>query len=316
MASFAAVDFETARAGRDSACAVGVAVVDGGEIVVERGWLIRPPGNSYNGFNITIHGIRPSDTEHSPGFDRVWPEVAALIGSRLLVAHNTAFDMSVLQRSAAYWGYEPPPVTFLCSYRLCKSTWPNRWSYRLDDLAEAFGIPLDHHDYVSDAAAAARVALCLCRHHGVGSLEEVAELLGYRPGRLGGSRWVPFSNAKQHSGGGGKPGLGGLEAPGDTDPGHPLFGKKVVFTGTLGVATRAEAAQAAVGCGAKTSDSISPKTDYLVVGSTDLRRVGTDGMSHKMRKAVEIAEAGHDLEIIDETEFLQLLGREADRDRT
>ena len=151
--------FETAQAGRDSACAVGVAVVDGGEIVVDRGWLIRPPGNSYNGFNIGIHGIRPSDTEHSPGFDRVWPEVAALIGSRLLVAHNTAFDMSVLQRSAAYHGYEPPPVTFLCTYRLCKSTWPNRWSYRLDDLAETFGIPLDHHDHVSDATAAARVAL-------------------------------------------------------------------------------------------------------------------------------------------------------------
>ena len=289
--------------------------MDGGEIVVERGWLIRPPGNSYSGFNIAIHGIGPSDTERSPGFDRVWPEVAALIGSRLLVAHNTAFDISVLQRSAAYHGYEPPPATYLCTYRLCKSTWPKRWSYRLDDLAETFGIPLDHHDYVSDAAAAARVALCLCRHHGVGSLEEVSELLGCRPGRLGGSRWDPFSNAKQHSGGGGKPELGGLEASGDTDRGHPLFGKKVVFTGTLGVATRVEAAQAAVDCGAKATDSISPKTDYLVVGRTDLRKVGTDGMSNKMRKAVEIAEAGHDLEIIGETEFLQLLGRETDRDR-
>ena len=307
MATFAAVDFETARSGRDSACAVGVAVVDGGEIVVERGWLIRPPGNSYDGLNIAIHGIRPSDTEHSPSFDRVWPEVAALIGSRLLVAHNTAFDMSVLQRSAAYWGYEPPSVTFLCSYRLSKSTWPNRWSYRLDDLAETFGIPLDHHDYVSDATAAAQVALCLCHHHGVGSPEEVAKLLGYRLGWLDCSSRDPFSNAK-------RPGLGSLEASGDTDPDHPLFGKKVVFTGTLEVATRAEAAQAAVDCGAKATDSISSKTDYLVVGRTDLGKVGTDGMSNKMRKAVEIAEAGHDLEIIDETEFLQLIGRELDGD--
>ena len=118
--------------------------MDGGEIVVVRGWLIRPPGNSYDDLNTWIHGIRPSDTEHSPNFDRVWPEVAALIGSRLVVAHNTSFDMSVLRRSAAYWGYEPPPVDFLCSYRLVKSSWPNRWSYRLDDVADEFGIPLDH----------------------------------------------------------------------------------------------------------------------------------------------------------------------------
>ena len=277
--------------------------MDGGKVVAERGWLIRPPANSYDDFNIWIHGIRPSDTEHSPGFDQVWPEVAALIGSRLLVAHNASFDMSVLRRSAAYWEYEPPPVAFLCTYRLSKSTWPNRWSYRLDDLAEVFGIPLDHHDYVSDARAAALIALYLCDHHDVGSPKEIAKLLGYRLGRLDGPRWDSFSGAK----------LSSLRASGNTDPDHPLFGKKIAFTGALEVATRATAAQAVVDCGAKATNSISPKTDYLVVGRTDLRKVGTDGMSNKMRKAVEIAEAGHDLEIIDETEFLQLLGREPDR---
>ena len=44
------------------------------------------------------------------------------------------------------------------------------------------------------------------------------------------------------------------------------------------------------------------------MGITDLEVVGSDGMSSKMRKAVELAESGQKLEIIDESEFKELLG--------
>jgi len=84
-----AIDFETAREDRNSACAVGVSTVDDNESTLEGSCLIRPPDNRYDDFNIEIHGIRPADTSDAPDFDRVWPEVADLIGDRLVTAHNT-----------------------------------------------------------------------------------------------------------------------------------------------------------------------------------------------------------------------------------
>ena len=51
MTRFAAVDFETATPERSSACAVGIAVFDSGEVRQATSRLIKPPGNEYDWFN-------------------------------------------------------------------------------------------------------------------------------------------------------------------------------------------------------------------------------------------------------------------------
>ncbi len=316
MGTFAAIDFETATAERSSACAVGLLVVDDWKAVDGGSWLIQPPGNRYDAFNTMIHGLSASSTADSPPFAEVWPEVESRIGGRLVVAHNTAFDMSVLRRSAGVTGLELAEMRFACTYRLARSTWPDRWSYKLNNLADDFGIELNHHDALSDASAAGELVTHICNAHGVGSLEEVAEVLGYgigwlRPGDYGG-----FSNA------GARAKVSDLESSrDDIDPDNPLFGSVVVFTGTLDAMTRTEAAQAAVDCGAKAATSVSKKVDFLVVGVTDfavfgyrpggaseeMRALINDRASSKMRKAIDLLEAGHSIEIIDEADFLRLL---------
>ena len=87
--------------------------------------LIRPPDNRYDGFNTMIHGIGPSDTRHSPDFPEIWERVERMLDGRLVVAHNTAFDLSVLRRSAEYHGYEPDPFPFVCTYRIARSAMPD-----------------------------------------------------------------------------------------------------------------------------------------------------------------------------------------------
>ena len=79
MATFAAIDFETATSNRNSACAIGISIVDDSKVTFERAWLICPPNNKYHDFNISIHGIRPSDTATSPNFREVWDVVAEQI---------------------------------------------------------------------------------------------------------------------------------------------------------------------------------------------------------------------------------------------
>ena len=100
--SFAAIDFETATSERRSACAVGVVVFEQGLPTDTLNLLIRPPDNHYDSFNTMIHGIGPSDTRHAPDFPESWERVAQLLDGRLVVAHNTAFDLSVLRRSAEH----------------------------------------------------------------------------------------------------------------------------------------------------------------------------------------------------------------------
>ncbi|MCY4068541.1 MAG: BRCT domain-containing protein [Acidimicrobiaceae bacterium] len=70
---------------------------------------------------------------------------------------------------------------------------------------------------------------------------------------------------------------------------------------------RQEAFQAAVNAGAKPLQSVGKRTDYLVLGATDPRKVGETGLSSKHRKALDLAAEGFPVEIIDEDQFVCLL---------
>lgn len=170
VGGYAAIDFETATRFPDSACALGVAVVDNGQIVAIRRWLIRPPDNSYEDSNVGIHGITPEMTATAPGMVDVWAEAADLIGPRSLVAHNASFDVGVLHKSLACCGADAPDVTSFCTVRLARRTWPGWPSYRLPDVAAACGIVFSHHQPDADARAAAEIAMACCGAHGASDL--------------------------------------------------------------------------------------------------------------------------------------------------
>ena len=62
--NFIALDFETATHERNSACELGICVVENSEIVETKSWLIKPPSYPYfNSHNINVHGIYPEDVK-------------------------------------------------------------------------------------------------------------------------------------------------------------------------------------------------------------------------------------------------------------
>ncbi|MYG93958.1 MAG: hypothetical protein F4138_03050 [Acidimicrobiia bacterium] len=313
LRSFAAIDFETATAKRASACALGLVIVDSGHIVNERSWLIRPPDNEYDSFNTSVHGISAANTKNATSFGQVWGEAAAIAQDRLLVAHNAAFDISVLRHSAAYHNYTTPEVSYLCTYRLAKSRWPNLYSYKLPNICKKLEIEgLKHHDPLSDAKAAAKVLLAMCEQDEC-EIEDLCKGLGYKTGLLSADRYAPFSNAARQASHSlqSSPRISEIEPTVDEiDPDGPLFGKRVAFTGTLKSMTRQAACQVTINSGGKPSTSVSKRTDYLVVGMTDFAKVGTDGMSSKMQNAVQLTNSGAMIEIIDENDFLRLAASE------
>lgn len=96
-------------------------------------------------------------------------------------------------------------------------------------------------------------------------------------------------------------------APGtnpEADPNGTLYGAEIVFTGKLSQWCRREAWGLAAERGAVIKEGVTRTTDYLVCGVQDPSRLKSDGMSAKMRKALEV---GPSVSLLTELEFTQML---------
>lgn|GEM_PF-2996682 len=304
VGDFVSIDFETATSSRSSACAVGLATVTSGRISDVQRWLIRPPGNEYAGFNISIHGITPAMTEDAPTFGEVWSEVMAFVGDQPLVAHYAALDFSVLRNGLTFYGNAWPDLTYFCTWSLARRAWPGRLSYRLVDLADECGLAFDHHEPGADASTAAELAIACCGFTGERCLTHAGQALGVFSGRISQDGWTSCGTSAlgqgQH--------LSDIRPTVDFVPDDsPFLEKTVVFTGTLTSGTRTQVAQLVVNAGGYATESLSRKVDFLVLGMQDARRVKDGVHSGKMLKAGELQASGSSIELLSEDEFLRML---------
>ncbi|HET6352509.1 MAG TPA: 3'-5' exonuclease [Coriobacteriia bacterium] len=179
-----AIDFETATREATSACALGIAVIEGLEIVDEAAWLIRPPFNDYDYQNTAVHGLSAEDTEDEPEFEEVWGEIRDAIGRATLLAHNAPFDMRVLRALIATRELAAPDYEYACTVALSRRAWPSLRNHRLDTVCEHCGIDLVHHEAESDARACARVAIEGARSVGASNVDQAMQVLGLQIRRL------------------------------------------------------------------------------------------------------------------------------------
>lgn len=163
MKNFVAIDFETAK-GPTSPCAVGMVTVENGIITDEFHTLIQPPNNQYSSFTIKVHGITPEQTRFAPVFSTVYPEIKKRIQNKIVVAHNVAFDRSVLQKTMYAHGLDYLELNisdnWQCTMQMCRnhSKYP---SGKLNECCLVEGIELNHHEALSDARACAVLFLKL-----------------------------------------------------------------------------------------------------------------------------------------------------------
>ena len=157
--NFTAIDFETANEGRASACAVGVVRMRGGVMVESFETLLRPRELRVDWRNQAVHGIAVERLHHAPTLADVWPQLLPYLHRQAVVAHNSAFDVSVLEYSCRDFGVPIPAFHCLCSVKLARVAWPQLERHKLDHVAAHFGIPLNHHDALSDARACAEITV-------------------------------------------------------------------------------------------------------------------------------------------------------------
>lgn len=315
MASYVTIDFETANPQRASACAVGVVRVDHGRVT--RSWsTLIDPETDFAPMNIAVHGIRPEDVVGAPTFPEVAAEILIMAeDTEALVAHNAAFDVQVLGRSAERYGLELPPISFACTRVMARHWWPGLPTYGLGYLVHQLEL-LDrigegsHHEALWDAKACQALVALGLQTAGAATLLDALGTARVRPGTLtagGGYRGCVSRGGR----GGGNFVPSALQPRPDAEPSadHPLFGVTVCFTGNMDHLTRRDAAQLVVDAGGEVVNNMSRRVNLLVVGNLSPERLAGHQTSSKVRRAAELAAEGHPIEVIDPTDFAALVAR-------
>ena len=159
--NFTAIDFETATGKRYSACAVGIITVENGKVIDEYSSLIQPPYNEYSYYNTKVHGITENDTFNALLFPDVYPEIKSRLTGKTIVAHNEAFDRTVLQNTMEYYNLDYSELNISnpweCTLKIYRSKGYKPAS--LDICCKKQGIKLNHHEALSDARGCAMLYL-------------------------------------------------------------------------------------------------------------------------------------------------------------
>ena len=155
---YIAFDVETPNRYNNRISAIGITVIEDGEIVRSFYSLVNPEvGFDY--FNTQLTGIDEDAVADAPTFAELWDQIEPIMGSGILVAHNAPFDMSVLKKCLQAYGIGWQPTTsYLCTVQMGRRLLPGR-SHGLDAMCDYYGICLNHHQADSDSRACAEILL-------------------------------------------------------------------------------------------------------------------------------------------------------------
>ena len=305
MKDFIAIDLETANEDRSSICEIGITEVVNNTVKNSKSWLVRPDGNDYSPFNVWIHGIKPEDTENSPSFPEVWEDVRTYVSRKTVVAHNTSFDMYALRDAFDYYKIEYPTFDYFCTLRLARKLIPGCYSYSLQPLLNKLGFTSEiSHRAADDSLGCARIMM-KCLELAETDIDGLEDKLNISRGRFSPNSFI--SQRAKHSTEYAKKVrdvINGTKNDATTDNGNYFYGKTVCFTGTCMFGTRVDLLNKIMELGGTPTNSVTSKTDVLVVGQQDYRVVGSEGLSSKQKKAFDLLAKGQDIEIISESEFL------------
>ena len=156
---YIAFDVETPNSRNDRISSIGISVVENGEIV-DSFYSLVDPECEFHYFNVALTGITPEMVRGKPTFPQLWAEIEPIMSSGVLVAHNAAFDMSVLAKCLRDYGIAwRRRADYCCTCQMARRLMRGLPDHKLNTICYELDISLDHHDAGSDARACAEI-LC------------------------------------------------------------------------------------------------------------------------------------------------------------
>lgn len=287
---YVVVDIETTgtHSGQDEMIELSAIKYRNGKEVSQFSQLLKPQ-QPVRSFITSLTGITNEMLENAPTVAEVIANFDDFIEDDILIGHNIASFDSVFI-SLAYEKYLNKKLENSCvdTMRISKKVIPKLPHNSLDILARRLNVEQENaHRGIADCKTTN-----LCYQKLRNMILEQTTVEEFQ------SRFIKKTDSKK---------ISELNPTKETIcKDHPLFGKKIVFTGSI-LLTRHEAMQLSVDFGAILQTGVTTKTDILVVGTQDLDRVGNDGMSSKQEKAIRFNETGMaNIQIITEDEFINM----------
>ena len=309
-AKYTVIDIETTGLDFEYCHIIEVAAVkfEDGKIVDTFSSLVKPPlertyfplrndgagewVNRYvDEFISDLTGITNEMLECAPAPADVIPKLREFLGDSVLIAHNANFDINFLYDAIEQHCNAYLTNNFIDTLRIARKVFPELSHHRLSDIATACQVDQSEaHRAEADCLVTGKCYEFMRNHTLTKSSEEEFQKLFKQ-------------KSLRH-----KNSLLSMEATTeDIDDTNPIYQKVIVFTGALSAMSRKEAFQLSLNLGAIPEDSITKKTNYLVIGSEDFAKSVTDGKTSKMKKAENYQQKGAEIYIISENAFFDLI---------
>lgn len=236
-----------------------------------------------------LTGITVDMLADAPVIDECLKSFIDFVGDDVIVGHNVNFDINFIYDNLEYNNLEAFSNDFVDTLRLSRKAFPELPKHTLEKLREAFNISSEgSHRVIADCYAAIKI---------YNECKNVAEKSGF-------DEWI----RKVCSSVSKNPAASVTEGnPEKFNESSPFFDKTCVFTGTLSKMVRKDAMQMVVDIGGHVADSVTKKTNFLIMGEQDYSKFADGKESSKTKKVKALQEKGQIIHIISEEDFYQII---------
>lgn len=245
-----------------------------------------------------VTGIKNDMVANAPTFENIGKDVWSFLENEVIVGHNVSFDINFLYDNFERAFKLTFQNNFVDTLRLARRLIPDiksqdHGNYGLDYLCNYFHLAYENrHRAIGDCLCTNNLLRCLSKivtEKNINLIELEREIKCRNKGNISTT-------------------LKSLKSDGTVcDKSHMFFGKCCVFTGKLEFFTRVEAAQIVVNIGGYCENSVTKKTNFLIVGDMDYK-AGLEGYeSNKLKKAKKLIDENQELAIIPESAFYDLV---------
>ena len=257
--------------------------VRGGKVVDLFETLVRP-SHDISDFIEELTGITNRELLKAPFISNALPGYLDFIGSDVVVGHNAHFDVNFIYDAAEHFCSRAFSNDIVDTMRLARHILPQLGGHSLSDVARALGVVREgeHRAFID----------CVTTNNVLQALKETGYVFN---ANSKGNRIHYTAKAADIT-----------AEEGLAQPDNPLYGKVCVFTGALSI-TRKDAMQAVANIGGICADSVTKKTNFLILGNNDYCMSIKDGKSAKQKRAEALILKGQDLQILSESVFFDYI---------
>ena len=250
------------------------------------------PGYPIPDFIIELKGISNDMLLSAPSIENIIHDIQLFLGDDIIVCQNAPYVINFLYDQFTDYNTEPLKNDFIDTCRLSRWLYKELPDHRLETIVSSLGLESENPGRAfSDAIDTSRCYECMKNY----IKENEIDLYSLTKRKR--------SKNKKH-----RLTINDINLENvivDTD--NPFYGKYFVFTGALETFRREDAERLVAENGGYFGDSVTKKTNFLVLGDYENIKTVKGGKTRKLLKAEELILSGQDLQIISEVFFLDLL---------